>query len=126
MYVEQKSDPLSQFMYGLKAPATRRQWPQRLKMFFVFLKIEGDLPHQARYFANKAREDSQWAQESFIQYISFQNGRVRAGEISPSTVPNYFKPAKLFCEMNDISLNWKKIRKGLPTARRAATVDRVS
>jgi hypothetical protein len=69
---------------------------------------------------NKAREDPQWAQESFVQYISFQNGRVRARELSASTFPNYFKPAKLFCEMNDISLNWKKIRKGLPTARQAA------
>jgi hypothetical protein len=120
MYVEQKSDPLSEFMYGLKATETKRQWPRRLKMFFDFLKIEGNPDHQAKYFVNKAREDPQWAQDSFIRYVSFQNCRVKAGKISPSTVPNYFKPAKLFCEMNEISLNWKKIRRGLPTARQAA------
>jgi len=46
MALDQQSSPLSQFMYSLKATETRRQWPQRLKMFFEFLKIEGDLDHQ--------------------------------------------------------------------------------
>ena len=120
MVLEQEYDYLSNFMYALKAPETRRQWPRRLKPFFDFLKIEGDLEHQAEYFVIKARQDIQWAQESFIRYISFQNERVRDGKISASTVSNYFKPAKLFCEMNDLSLNWKKIRKGLPQAINAA------
>lgn len=48
MSEEQEYYPLSQFMYDLKAHETRRQWPQRLKMFFDFLKIEGDLDHQAK------------------------------------------------------------------------------
>ena len=43
MALEQEVNPLSQFMYSLKAPETRRQWPQRLKRFIDFLKIEGDL-----------------------------------------------------------------------------------
>jgi hypothetical protein len=30
------------------------------------------------------------------------------------------KAAKLFCEMNDLILNWKKITRGLPRGRRAA------
>jgi len=120
MVLEQGHDYLSNFMYALKAPETRRQWPRRLKPFFDFLKIEGDLERQAEYFVIKAKQNIQWAQESFIRYISFQNDRVRDGKISASTVSNYFKPAKLFCEMNDLSLNWKKIRKGLPQAINAA------
>ena len=51
MALEQEVNPLSQFMYSLKAPETRRQWPQRLRTFFDFLEIEGDLDHQAKYFA---------------------------------------------------------------------------
>ncbi len=35
-------------------------------------------------------------------------------------VPNYYKPIKLFCEMYDILLSWKKISKGLPKERRAS------
>jgi hypothetical protein len=108
MALEQEVNPLSEFMYSLKAPETRRQWPQRLKMFFDFLKIEGDLDHQSKCFADKARKDPQWAQESFMQFISFQNERVKDGKISPATVPNYFKPAKLFCDMNDLVFNWNE------------------
>jgi hypothetical protein len=76
MALEQEVNPLSQFMYSLKALETRRQWPQRLKMSFDFLKIERALDHQAKSFANKARKDLQWGQESFIRFISLQNERV--------------------------------------------------
>ena len=56
MALEQEVNRLSQFMYSLKAPETRRQWPLRLKRFFDFVKIEGDLDRQAKYFVNKACE----------------------------------------------------------------------
>jgi predicted kinase len=50
----------------------------------------------------------------------FQQERVRRGEISESTIPNYYKAAKLFCEMNDLVFNWKKITRGMPRVRQAA------
>ena len=55
---------------------------------------------------------------SFIQIA--QKERVESGNISPSTVPNYYKATKLFCDMNEIVLNWKKIAKGLPRVRDVA------
>lgn len=45
--------------------------------------------------------------------------RSKKGEISVSTIPNYYRATKLFCEMNDIVLNWKKIAQGLPRAGKA-------
>jgi hypothetical protein len=33
---------------------------------------------------------------------------------------NYYKAAKLFCEMNDLTLNWKRISKGLPKAKNSS------
>ena len=45
---EQAANPLSEFLYALKAPETRRQWPNRLKVAFQFLGLTGDLDHQAR------------------------------------------------------------------------------
>lgn len=119
MALEQQTSPLSQFMYSLKASETKRQWPRRLKVFFDFLNIEGDLDSQSRYFVDKAK-DLQWGQETLIRFISFQNERVKKGKISPATVPNYFKPVKLFCELNVLVFNWNKIRRGLPTGRQAA------
>jgi hypothetical protein len=120
MALDHQNSPLSQFMYCLRASETRRQWPQRLKMLFDFLKIEGDLDHQATTFAENSKKDPKWGEESLMRFISFQNERVKCGEISPSTVSNYFKPAKLFCEMNELVFNWNKIRRGLPVARKAA------
>ena len=60
MTLDLQTNPLSQFMYSLKASETRRQWPQRLKMLFDFLKIEGDLGHQSTWFAGKAKKDPKW------------------------------------------------------------------
>ena len=55
-----------------------------------------------------------------MKFIRFQKERATAGEISNSTIPNYYRATKLFCEMNDIILNWKKIARGLPRIIEAA------
>jgi hypothetical protein len=44
---EQEENPMMIFMYALKAPETRRQYPQRFKMFLDYLKLEGALEKQA-------------------------------------------------------------------------------
>jgi integrase len=50
----------------------------------------------------------------------FQKERVTRGEIKDSTIPNYYKPIKLFCDMNDIIVNWKLVTKGMPHGNHAA------
>jgi hypothetical protein len=65
-----------------------------------------------------------------MQYIEHQKERVEKGEIKESTINNYYKSVKLFCEMNDILLNWKKIAKGKPQHRdyandRAPTIEEI-
>jgi hypothetical protein len=116
-----ENNPLSVFLYALRAPETRRQYPRRVKVFFDFLKLE-PLENQARDFLSKAKQNPQWAQSSLMQFIAFQKERARAGEISYSTISNYYKATKLFIEMNTDSplINWKKIAKGLPSGRKAA------
>ena len=52
--------------------------------------------------------------------MTFQQERVKYGKISESTIPNYYKAIKLFCEMNDIVFNWKKITRVMPRVRQAA------
>jgi len=114
-------DPLTAFMYGLKAPETKRQWPRRLKIFLDYIMLDGGTFEQkARQFLENARYNPSWAQDNFMKFISFQHQRAMKGEISETTIPNYYKAAKLFCEMNDLVLNWKKITRGLPRGRQAA------
>ena len=45
-------------------------------MFLDYLKLEGPLEKQARQFLSKAKNDPQWAEENFMQFISFQIERV--------------------------------------------------
>ena len=52
--------------------------------------------------------------------MQFQKNRVETGEITASTLRNFVKPLKLFCEMSDIVIPWKRITRGLPRASMAA------
>ena len=115
----EKIDPLVSFTYGLSTES-RRQYPRRFKVFMDFLNLQGTIADQAREFLLAAKNNPRWAEENLMRFITIQNERSDSGEISPSTIPNYYKATKLFCEMNEISLNWKKIAKGLPRVRDAA------
>jgi hypothetical protein len=81
-------NPLSVFLYALRAPETRRQYPRRAKVFFDFLNLEEPLEKQARDFLSKAKQNPQWAQSSLMQFIAFQKERARTGEISYSMISN--------------------------------------
>ena len=117
-------DPLTVFMYALKAPESKRQYPRRFKVFLNFLKIPGDLNTQAKKFLSEAKENPTWAQDNFIRFIMYQIERAKSGVIAESTISNYYKATKLFCEMNELPINWRKITKGIPKGRRAAN-DRI-
>jgi hypothetical protein len=117
---EQHQDPMTIFLYALKAPESKRQYPRRFKMFLDYLSLKGTIQEQAKQFLINARANPQWAQDNLIHFIAYQNERVSRGEISPSTIPNYYRATKLFCEMNDLTLSWKKIARGLAKVRKAA------
>lgn len=55
-----------------------------------------------------------------IRFLQFQRDRVERKEIVGATLKNFVKPLKLFCEMSDIPIPWKKITRGLPKVRRYA------
>lgn len=119
--IEQTANPLSQFLYALKAPETKRQWPNRLRVVFDFLGFHGNLDEQAKQFMALYKEESvALVQDRLMEFILYEIQRSQRGEISPSTIPNYLKAIKLFCEMNDIQVSWKKISRGVPRGRQAA------
>lgn len=115
-------NPLQPFLFALKAPESKRQYPKRLKVFFDYgFDKKLTLTDQAKQFIEKYNTNKEkWASQYFMKFIEYQIDRVRTNEISSSTVPNYYKAAKLFCIMNDIVLNWQKIAKGLPERKQSA------
>lgn len=40
-----QENPLEMFMYALKAPESKRQYPKRLKVFLDFLTFKNELSH---------------------------------------------------------------------------------
>jgi hypothetical protein len=107
-------------MYALKSSEARRQYPRRLKLFFDFAGLEGTLNEQGTEFLNSLKEDIFSAQEKLLKFLDLHRERVRHKELAAGTVKNYYRAVKLFCEMNDISLNWKKISRGLPKAKKSS------
>jgi integrase len=95
-----------------------------LAYFFDFLELQGTTPERAKLFLDEAKKNGlEWTTSQLMRYIMYQKSRADKKEITPATIKNYYKPVKLFLEMNNIELSWKKISRGIPRGRRYA-IDR--
>lgn len=107
-----EQNPMDNFLYALKSSESRRQYPKRFEKFLNFLVLDGNLENKSKTFVIIASQDIQWAERNFMKFLEFQKNRNLKGEIATGTVVNYYRAIKLFCEMNDLQLSWKKIARG--------------
>ncbi len=132
--------PLTSFLYALKSSEAKRQYPARLKKFFDYIEINEDsitvfeskeeLNQQSISFLGRALKNEKWALNSILSFIEYLKSKQQKGEITAGTIKNYYRSIKLFCEMNDLDLRWKKVRLGLPKSRdsandRAPTIEEI-
>ncbi|KAA2279070.1 hypothetical protein [Candidatus Nitrosocosmicus sp. SS] len=114
-------NPYSKFIYAIRSPETQKRYPRRFKPFLAYANISGNqIEDQLLDLYTKAKSNPRWLQETIINFMILQKDRVSRGEIEASTISNYYKPLKLFCDMNDILLNWKLISRGIPRGRHAS------
>lgn len=112
-------------MYSIKSPHTKRRYPRRFKTLLDYLEIPGKgIEERINNFYELGKENPQWLQDSLLNFFIYQKERVSNGEIVASTISNYYKPVKLFCDVNDILINWKFISRGIPRGKHASD-DRV-
>ena len=93
-----------------------------MKTFFNHINLlpNGSLEEQCNLFATKGLEDQKWAFTNIIRFLQYQKERVETAEITGGTLRNFVKTIKLFCEMSEIPIHWKKITRGLPKSRKYA------
>jgi integrase len=114
-------DAFSLFINAIRAEQTRRKYQARLNTFFNFISIPDiNLQERCKIFVKNCQSNPKYAVNSVFRFIIHLKERMNRKEIVVSTIYNYLKPIKLFCEMNDIDVKWKKITLGLPKEKKYA------
>lgn len=116
------SEAYARFSYGISSEVTRKKYVRELQLFFDHNRIEGSTVQQKaqNFYDFCVKTDANKITGMLIKYLLFQINRAKIGDIAKSTIRNYYKPLKLFCEMNSIILNWKIISKGIPKGQDAS------
>ena len=140
-----ETDPMTELFEAVKSPTTRRKYELRMRQFLAWvfgdkglgtpnrqgkklaLQEETEKDKLTREYAKKfvarARVEPEWASGAINDFLGEIKVRVESrgkDRIEASTVSIYSKPLKLFCTMNDISVNWAKLSRKLPKGRQAA------
>ncbi len=110
------------YLFALKSPLTREKYQKRMEKFFDFICLDGKIVEEKSecFILMAGKEGSQRVFNNLIEYMHFLLKRVHDKKITSGTLRNYLKSIKLFCEMNDLELGWKKISRGLPKDRNAS------
>lgn len=115
--------PFQNFKYALKSKDVQRQYPAMLLRFLDFIGLDGNTEQKCNQLCKLAEENSALLQSYIMKYCYYQKDRIQRSEIAEGTLRNYLKAVKLFFEMNDIVIPWKKITRGLPTPSRHQMTD---
>jgi len=126
------TDAYSLFVYAIRTQITRDYYLRRLRSFFDFIELlpNAKIELRCNKFATLAIKDHNWTFSKIIGFLQFQKERVQREEITAATLYNFVKALKLFCEMSDVPVSWKKITRGLPKVRsfandRAPTIEEI-
>ena len=122
------TDAYSLFVYAIRTQITRDYYLRRLRTFFDFITILPNAPiekNRCNSFAAIAIKERNWTFGKISWLFTVSKGKSGKGRNNSSNSYNFVKAIKLFCEMSDVPISWKKITRGLPKVRRFAD-DRAS
>ena len=121
---DNNDDALTSFRYTIPAKGTEKDSLIRLSFFFNFHKISGgsNLNEQASNFLAQvaANPNPKYAHDCLLKYSRHLKGRFDRKEIKSGSVRNYLFAPKLFYEVNELKLEWRQIKRGLPVANYVA------
>lgn len=112
-------DLYSLYLYALRSPSSREKYKKRLEKYFDFLGLEGlTIEEKSKNFVRKLEKDgNQWVFNSVLRFMQLQLQRVNKKKITGATARNFLKSIKLYIDLADIPIAWKKISRGLPKGK---------
>ena len=102
------------YFSAIRTPATRDPYERKLLGFLKRVNLSPD------GFLQFAKKNPSVQKKKILSLLSQDRLKIERGEITAGAVNNWLKAVRLFLEMNDVFLNWKKIKRMLPTIRRYA------
>ena len=72
-------NPVLNFLFALKAPESKRQYPKRFEKFLDYLTLEGTFEDKALSFYKKAIENPQWLTNKLVEFPQYQKQRAQKG-----------------------------------------------
>jgi len=99
---------------AIRSPHTRDPYERRLAGFLRWYGKDCDS------FVADARADKSSMELKLIDFIEEKKKLVDKKQYSAGTISGYMKSVKLLLDMNDVVLNWKKVRRTMPPERRYA------
>ena len=117
---ESELDAWTLFLNAMGSPMTRNRYQTRVAKFFDYAGIPGKTLQKSKKLCQRRKNKTNGALSKILKFVYFQRERAERKEISGGTVRNYTKSIKLFCEMADISISWKKITRGLTRGKKLA------
>lgn len=102
------------FKAAIKSRYTRDGYERRLIRFLKWYGMD------CNSFVKSAKENPVATEIKIIRFIQEKKVLVDKRELTGGTIAGFLKSVRLLLEMNDVALNWKKIRRTLPPQRRFA------
>ena len=96
---------IQNFYESIKTDATKRVYEIYLKQFWAHSK---KTPNKLLKMNSKAIE------KLVFDYIVRLKRSVEAGDLNPNSINTVVSPIQLFLEQNDVTLNWKKLKRLFP------------
>jgi hypothetical protein len=105
--------PYQLFKNAIHSEKTLQVYKQYLFHFCEFMKMTTE-EIAKKYSSEENTKESIKLQHMIEDYVVLLQNKVNNQEITARTCITMIPPIKLFCEMNDIILNWQKIGRLLP------------
>ena len=115
-------DPLKLFHASIKSDVTDKDYTGRLRQILCDVLetvLHGTFEERVKEFVEIGKNNPDKMMGILVGFSAIMRERTNkdrkdADYMNPSTIPNYFSPIKKLLNVNDVSVNWKRVTNSFP------------